>query len=704
MRKWDQQKTINRRIIVGCIFVFLIGIGLIFRLKYWQIDQRETLLAKASPQWSVSIPIQPRRGTISDTKGRVMALNVNADTIAAIPSQIEDAEYTAIALSEVLEIDYEAVLSKLTSGAKQIYLKRMVTDQLSQSVKELNLVGIITIKESKRFYPNGSLAAQVLGFSGIDKGWAGVEYNYDEYLQGSRGVISFGDSSAEDESVNYIKPEEGNHISLTIDLKIQSIIETHLEAAKKKYGAESSMAIVANVKTGALISVASIPSFDPNNYQDYSEVLWKNPLIEDVFEPGSTFKIITMAAALEEGLINEKDKYMCEGSLRVADRTIHCWDKKGHGLQNYFEIMQNSCNVGFIEIAQKLGAEKIYDYIEDFGFTERTGIDLPSEAKGIMFNKNAIGPVELATTSFGQGPAVTPIQQVMALAAIGNDGVMLDPFVVENIKDKNGDMIYQHQQTSERVISESTAILIREILESVVTDGTGHRAYIDGFRIGGKTGTSQIALPQGGYSSNKFISSFIGLAPANDPEIALFVAIKNPTTSPLNSISGGVIAAPLFGDIMKDILRYLEVPKQITSKPLNNETGYFIMPDLIGKRGEIAAAQIWAISGVLERDGPTTGTVVQQTPQPGEQVSEGDSIYIKTQGKDLDERHDVLVPDIKGLSMREAAYKLGEIGLRVETEGSGLVLSQEPEAGESVRIHTLVTIKLQPRGTDRRED
>ncbi|MFP4456163.1 MAG: penicillin-binding transpeptidase domain-containing protein [Clostridia bacterium] len=704
MRKWNQNKTIKRRMVFGYIVVFLIAIGILVRLGYWQIDQRDVLLGKASSQWSLSIPIQPRRGTILDSKKRVMALNINADTIAAIPPQIEDIEYTASVLSEILEMSEEAILSRLNTDSKQIYLKRMVSDEISRQIQELNLLGIITIKESKRFYPNGSLAAQVLGFSGIDKGWTGIEYKYDESLQGTRGVISFGEESNADEKVSYTKPEDGQTLSLTIDLNIQSILEKHLKSAKSKYNAESAMAIAVDIKSGAILASSSIPSFDPNDYHDYSEVLWKNPLIEDAFEPGSTFKIITMAAALEESVLSTSDKYDCEGSIKVADKTIHCWDRQGHGLQNYYEIMQNSCNVGFIEIGKQLGASKLYDYIESFGFTGKTKVDLPSEASGIMFEKDRIGPVELATTSFGQGPAVTPIQQIMAIAAIGNNGEKMTPYVVENIKDNEGNTLYQHEKSSTKVISEETAILVREIMESVVTDGTGYRAYIEGYRIGGKTGTAQVALPQGGYDPNKFISSFIGLAPSNNPEVALFVAIKNPTTSPVNNISGGVIAAPLFGDIMKEVLRYLEVPKQITASFINETKSEYEMPDLIGKSGEVAAAQIWAIGGSIEREGPATGSVIKQTPSPGSTISPGDKIYLETQAEATDENHEVEIPNLIGLSMREAAYKLGEVGLRVEANGSGLVVSQHPQAGETVRIHTIVTIDLKARGNDRGEN
>jgi stage V sporulation protein D (sporulation-specific penicillin-binding protein) len=696
MRTWDQTKSSNRRIIFSNIIIILVAIGIIYRLGFWQIQRAESLVQEATPQWSLRIAMQPRRGQILDAKGRVMALNVNADTIAAIPAQIVDPSSAASALAPILNMQYDTIYTRLTSKSSQVYLKRMVSDEVSEQVHELNLMGIITIKESKRYYPNGSLAAQVLGFSGIDEGWYGLELYYEDSLQGQRGVLDFGVEETSSKEVSYTKPVDGDTLKLTLDLNVQSIVESHLNRAREQYKAESVMAIALNVKTGGVVASASVPSFDPNEYQAYSQELWRNPLVSDSFEPGSTFKIITIAAAIEEGLVDESDRFTCEGSIRVADRTIHCWNRQGHGVLDYYQIMQSSCNVGFIEIGQRIGAEKLYNYVNLFGFTERTNIDLPGEAKGIMFARNRFGPVELATTAFGQGPAVTPVQQIAAISAIGNNGLMIKPYVVDEIVSSSGELIYKHEIESYRVISEDTAKLVRKIMESVVTDGTGHRAYVEGYRVGGKTGTAQVALPQGGYDKDKFISSFIGFAPSDDPEIALFVAIKNPTSNPIG-ISGGIIAAPLFGDIMKDILRYLEVPTQITSvqKGIND---VFEMPDLTGKTGDVAAAQLWSLGLTMEREGPASGKVIMQTPKAGVEVYPKDVVFIKTDPEGIDQTIDVEVPNLVGMSMRDASFLLGESGLRVEIKGSGIVENQFPAPGEVVRTHTIVTIELKPRG------
>ncbi len=692
---WNQDRTMTRRLLFGASIMVLLAIGLIVRLGYWQIDQADALIKRAKSQWSISIPVQPRRGAILDVNGKVLALNVNADTIAAIPSQIQDSESTATQLAEVLSMSSDAVLEKLNSKSKQIYIKRMVSEEVSAAVVELNLPGIIRIQESKRFYPNGSLAAQVLGFSGIDKGWAGIELQYDKYMQGTKGEINFGDIESKDKQVTYLKPETGDNVTLTIDVNVQSLVEKHLQTAMTNYKAENVMAIALDVKTGALLAATSLPTYDPNNYQDFSENLRGNPLIEDVFEPGSTFKIITMAAALEEDVVNASSRFYCKGSIRIADRTINCWRREGHGTLDYFELMKKSCNMGFIELSKRIGKEKMLYYIEKFGFTRQTGIDLPGEGKGIMFTPSNFNATEMATTSFGQGPAVTPLQQIAAIAAIGNGGVMNKPYVVKEIRSESGELVYEHRAESERIISEDNARLVREMMEAVVNDGTGHRAFIEGYRIGGKTGTAQVPLATGGYDKGRYIASFIGLAPSNDPEIALFVAIKNRRTKvAYNEVSGGIIAAPLFKNIMKDMLHYLEVPTQKNVKG-EVKAAENKMPDLIGQNADQAVAQIWALGWDIEREGSNIGVVVKQIPQAGEPLPEGRPVYLEIAPGEAESEIDVIVPDLIGMSKRDAAYVLGQLGLRCHSNGVGVVISQNPEAGSSVRVQTAVTIELE---------
>ncbi len=686
----------RKRILFMMAIFILLALLMIGRLAYWQLYKSSWLENKASSQWTLSVSVQPRRGNIIDAKGRTLAINKNADTIAAIPRQISNPEQVAEVLAPILEMNIETLYSRLSANKSQVYLRRLVSPEISAEIQEQNLQGIIIVKESKRFYPNGSLASHVLGFSGIDEGWAGLELQYDSYLQGKNGIMRFGadEEGKKTSSVEYIRPEDGHTLELTLDIAIQSIIELNLEKALVKNQAESVLGIAMDVKTGGILGIAAKPDFDPNTYNDYDEELWRNPLVSDVFEPGSTFKIITMTAALEEGLVSKHDRFYDPGYINVAGSRIHCWKHGGHGSQSYEEIIQNSCNPGFVMLGQRIGATKLHKYITDFGFTEKTLIDLPGEGKGIMFNLNDMGPVELATTAFGQGPAVTPLQQIRAISALANDGLMTTPHLVKSITDKDDQLVYTFEDSNKKqVVSSETAQHICRLLESVVTDGTGGNAYVEGYRIGGKTGTAQIPKPGGGYYSNKFMASFIGLAPADDPQIALYVAIRDPKST--DGHTGGRVAAPLFGEMMKDILRYLDVPTQITAdKP--SGANIVAVPDVLGLTAEKAAAQLWAHGFVSERDGIANGVVVSQTPAPGIELELGQKVIIKTESaSNQPVSLDVVVPDIVGLTMRDAGNKLGMSGLRIEIEGSGIAVKQDPPAGEVVRRFSVVNVTFE---------
>ncbi len=680
----------NYRINILLGLFILLALIIVGRLVYWQIYRSAWLEEKAAGQWTKDIRVQPRRGNIIDCNGSMLAINTNADTITAIPQQIDDPEKAAELLSSILDIDKSTIYDKLVVDKTQVYLKRMVTVEAANAVRALSIEGIVITKESKRFYPNGSLASHALGFSGVDQGWSGLELEYDDYLQGTYGMIQFGaDESAETDAVGYRKPIAGDTIQTTIDKTIQSIVELNLAKALALNQASSAMAIAMDVKTGGILAMSAKPDFDPNNYQAYDENLWRNPLTSDAFEPGSTFKIITMAAALEEGVIDENDRFEDPGYIVVAGRKIACWKYGGHGTQTYKEVIQNSCNPGFIIIGQKLGTSNLYKYIVDFGFTEKTNIDVPGEAKGIMFDLDKMGPVETATTSFGQGPAVTPIQQIRAVAAVANKGIMTTPHLVETITNADGEQVYQFvDQGIKQVISEETSAEMRMLLESVVSEGTGNRAYIEGYRIAGKTGTAQVPKADGGYYDDQYIASFIGFAPANDPQIALYVAIKNPQSS--NGYYGGVIAAPLFGEMMKDILRYQKIPAQLdVQKPVQNTD--VTVPEVMGMMAETAIAQLRAVGLHAVQEGPEGGTVIEQIPAPGVVLAEGQSITIKTeitQSSSLE----VVVPDVQGLSMREAGNRIGMAGLRIEIEGSGLAVSQDPPADSKVKRYSVIKV------------
>lgn len=687
----------RKRIIWLFLIYFLLTVIMIARLAYWQLYKSEWLEKKALSQWTLSIPIQPKRGTIYDNHGRPLAINSNADTIAAVPKQVSDVLETARTLAPILNMSVDALSEKLATNKAQIYIKRRVDPEVSAKIQEKNLPGIVIVKESKRYYPNDNLASHVLGFAGIDQGWSGLELQYDQYLQGHNGVMNFGadEEGEQKNAVSYVKPVAGNNLELTLDLVMQSIVELNLEKALVQHNASSVTAIAMDIHTGGILAMANKPDFNPNDYQAYEQALWRNGAISDMFEPGSTFKIITMASVLEENLVSAGDRFYDPGYIIVAGERIGCWKYGGHGSQDYREIIQNSCNPGFVMLGQRLGVHKLYNHIVDFGFTEKTLIDLPGEAKGIMFKEEQMGPVELATTAFGQGPAVTPIQQIRAIAAIANDGVMTTPHLVNRIVDKDDQVIYAFEDTVKRqVISKETSEDMCELLESVVSEGTGNRAFIEGYKIAGKTGTAQVPKEGGGYYSNKYIASFIGFAPADDPQIALFVSIKDPR-GPYGYF-GGVIAAPLFGNMMFDILRYLEVPTsvdQVTTQDHKQE-----VPSVIGLPLDTACAQLRAKGFSPQINGGTKGIVTSQTPAPGILLDTGEKIVISVDpAQKPDESVEVVVPDITGLSMREASNRLGLSGLRINILGTGVAIEQDIKAGEKVRRNSVITVKFEPR-------
>jgi len=441
-----------------------------------------------------------------------------------------------------------------------------ITEAQAEEISKLQIDGLYTGVDFVRDYPNNELLSRLLGFTGYDgKGLAGIEYAYDAFLQGTGDKIRlFTDAKGiplphVDDGFN--KGSQGASIELTIDLSIQKIVERELMQAMEKYDAEQALAIVMDPKTGSLLSLASLPTFHPSNYQDVDPSIYNRNLpVWMTFEPGSTFKIITLAAGLEEQVVDLKnDQFYDPGFVKVANARLRCWQRAGHKDQTFMEVVENSCNPGFVEIGQRLGGEKLSSYLKDFGFGQLTDSGIAGESKGILFSEKAFGPVEQATTAFGQGISVTPIQQVQAIAAVINGGDLFKPYIVNNIKDDKGELSRSFEpELKRKVIGEEASAQAREALESVVANGTGRNAFVDGLRVGGKTGTAQ-KVKDGRYKEGDYIVSFIGFAPADDPEILVYIAIDNPK----NSVQfGGVIAAPIVGRIIEEAAPLLGISKR----------------------------------------------------------------------------------------------------------------------------------------------
>lgn len=556
---------IRKRILAIFFITTLFLAALLFRLGWIQFVMADELQQRAWAQWNRSVPALSSRGNIFDRNENLLAGSAMAETVVALPLQIEDHFLTARALAPLLEISEERILELITQERAAVYLERRVDDEIVREIELLDLPGIIFRQEPKRYYPNDNLLSQVLGFVGTDQGWSGLEIYFEEELKGLDGNMVFpaDNKGREIPGVrSFIPAREGLDLYLTIDETIQFIVERQLSQAMNEYSPQKAMALAVDPQTGQILAAASKPDFNPNNFSEYENEHWPLLPVTDTFEPGSTFKIIPLAAAIEEGLYNREEKITCEGSVQISGHTVRCWtsSKGGHGEIDFFEAVLHSCNPAFIKIGEKLGPQKMFDYVRAFGFGSRTGVDYPGEGSGLLFRPEQVRSLELATSSFGQGISVTPIQQVMAISTIANGGKLMQPYIVEEIRDAEGETTTKREpELVRQVVSEDTAAEVALIMEKVVKEGSGVNAYIDGYRIAGKTGTAQKVGSDGTYIPGEYILSFIGFAPIEDPQFLLYVAVDGAKRGPQ---WGSQISAPLFGNIMKDVLSYLEIPPQ----------------------------------------------------------------------------------------------------------------------------------------------
>ncbi|WP_085992476.1 stage V sporulation protein D [Oceanobacillus senegalensis] len=629
--------TVRKRIVTVFLFGIVIFSIIAFRLGYVQFFLGDELVGQATDLWTRDIVFEPERGLILDAEGEVLAENVTAPSIVVVPRQIQNPEDTALKLSNILGMSKDEVLENITKNASSVNLRPegiKISEEQEKAIRGLNLSGVYLSKDSKRHYPLGDDLSHVLGFAGIDnQGLMGLELYYDEKLSGEPGSLAFY-SDAKGRRLEtladiYNPPTDGLHLKTTINSKVQTIIERELDLAESKYNPDSALAIAVDPKTGGVLGMSTRPNFHPENYMDVDQSIFNRNLpIWSTYEPGSTFKIITLAAALQEEVVDlQEDEFHDDGSIEVGGANIHCWKSGGHGHQSFLEVVQNSCNPGFVDLGQKLGTEKLFSYIEAFGFGTKTGIDLQGEANGILFNPENVGPVELATTSFGQGVSVTPIQQVMAVAAAVNGGYLYEPYIAEEWLDpQTGEVVDKKEPNmKERVISKETSKELRHALESVVAKGTGRPAYVEGYRVGGKTGTAQKVGPNGGYLENNYIVSFIGFAPADNPEIVVYVAVDNPK----NTVQfGGVVAAPIVGTIIGDSLRALGVEPRtggLSKEYQWPEEPAVEVPDLIGKETGDLAEMLSNLS--IETSG-SGEHIIDQAPSPGTKLEPGSTIRI----------------------------------------------------------------------------
>jgi len=620
----DKQLRI-KIVLILVILIFFVILGRIFYIQVFSYNKLNTL---AEALWQRNLPITADRGRILDRNGKVLATNITTTTLYVVPNQIKNKEDVATKLAKILNCSYENILkhlSKKTSLEKINPEGRQLDSEVADKINALNVDGLYLMKESKRYYPYGEVLSHVLGYVGIDnQGLSGLELKYDDYLTGKDGSIKYisdGKGNRLSNKEVYEKPQNGMDIYLTIDIDIQLALEKELENADTKYTPEQALAIVMNPNNGEILAMGSRPTFDSNNYQEYDlETINRNLPIWKNYEPGSTFKIITLAASLEEKTINLfEDKYYDGGAINVDGARIKCWKRGGHGNETFLQVVQNSCNPGFVIMGQKLGTERLYNYIKNFGFMDKTGIDLNGESKGIMFDLEDIGPVEQATIAFGQGISVTPIQQITGVSAAINGGTLYKPYIVKYISEpETDDVIYMNTKTKVRqVISSETSELVRFTLESVVSSGTGRNAYIENYRVGGKTGTAQ-KVSNGAYMSGNYIVSFMGFFPADKPEYVVYVAIDHPLGV---TQYGGTVAAPIAKNIMQNIIaiRNIKPSESVTPREYTwLDTKYVKCPNVIGKTKKEVANILRNFK--IEYNG-TGDKVIYQEPE--------ENIYIK---------------------------------------------------------------------------
>ncbi len=753
-------KTILGRTLVLALVCGIVAFSVLAAQLYnLMIRDHDFYEEHAVSQQTRTVSVSASRGTIFDTNGSVLAKSATAYTVFISPYEIKyyhEKEYkeneihyndepTLIAreLSRILGVDYDWVL-KLTEHTNSWYEKVAVKidADLAQQVRkfksENNIVGVYVEEDSKRYYPNGSLACHVIGFVGTDNyGLEGIEALYDSKLEGTNGsvvrlVASNGTEMLFENYQNYNDAIDGNDMTLTLDVNIQSIIERYLQQAMEaNYILNGGCVIVMNVKTGEILGLADANTYDLNSpwglaqkvqeqiaqIEDEEErsnaqtaallAQWRNMAISDTYEPGSVFKIITMAIGLEEGVIHENDNFYCGGSIpggTIAGRPtdLDCWYHAGHGDQNLREAAMHSCNVAFANIGLKIGAKTYYDYVKSFGILDSTGIDLTGEAAGQWWPEDEFegpyGPASLAAASFGQTFNVTPIQMITAVSAAVNGGYLMQPYIVREIRNEDGEVVYSKEPTVVRqVVSEETSALVASILESVVGDegGTGSNAYVPGYRVGGKTGTTTKTSIEVGENRKEYMVSFCGVAPCDDPEIAVLMVLDNPDQESGIYVSGGGMVAPYVGSIMGEILPYLGVQPTYSAE----EEAYLdvTVPRLIGK-GLVDAREELGSLGLKFREVGEGNTVVAQLPVAGAQVAAGSQIILYLTDSPPDEM--VPVPSLVGMTVNQARNTLQNLGLFLDTSGaspsiSGVtVLSQAIEEGQEVPYGAVINVTL----------
>ncbi len=646
--KWSR---IRIRIVGGAFALFFVVTSA--RAFYLQIIKQDDWVKLADRQHQKIVPLTPARGTIYDRNGAALAVSIEVDSCFGEPAVIEDPEGTAAGLAPLLGVQRDILAKKLAGKKSFVWLQRQLSPEAAAKVKALELDGIGFVKESRRYYPNSEVAAHVVGFTGLDpQGLEGIELKYNSQILGNTGyLITERDALGRDIALKGTvikKSSKGYNITLTLDKNIQYLAEKELSKAVSQSRGVGGIALVMEPRTGKILAMASYPTFNPNAYSRYSHDALRNRAVADRFEPGSTMKVFLIASALEAKAVSPNDRFNCEnGSFSIGGRVIH--DTHRYGSLSVGEILKYSSNIGAAKIGSRLGPERLSGYLKNFGFGEKSEVDVPGEVAGYMREQGRWFGVDLATISFGQGISVSAVQLLTAVSAVANGGLLMKPYIVDRISDDSGRIVQQNSpQVRRRVISSQTALQMAKMMESVTTEGgTGLNASVDGYKVAGKTGTAQKVDPLTKcYSANKRTASFLGFVPAEDPRLALLVIVDEPKTS----VYGGVVAAPAFREIALQSLCYLKVPptgpmkakkendKQIVKKKqeqpeavaegaIDEPSAGAFMPDFHGM-------SIRSVLRYMEKNSLNvkiigSGRAVEQNPPPGSRIGTGDQVWVK---------------------------------------------------------------------------
>ena len=732
-KKREDRAISARRLSAAMVFVFVLFFALIIRIGWIQFVDGASLKELASRQQTLNKIISPTRGAIYDTNGKSLAISAKVDTITINPSKfilskkpgetLALQEKVAKGLSEIFELDYETVLGQVKSeNSVETIIKKVEqesVDKLKKWMEENQITSGINIDEdNKRYYPYGSTAAHVIGFTGTDsQGLYGIENKWDDVLKGTSGkIVTTKDVTGKEISGNaeqYVEAENGSNLYLTLDVEIQGIVEKYLKKGVDDNNATAGSAIVMNPKNGDILAMATYPSYDLNtpftintDEENWNELtkeeqndklfnMWTDRNFMTTYEPGSTFKLIMAATALEENIteVNIANDFSCTGSIHVGDRTIKCANSTVHGKQTLKEALGNSCNSAFIQLGQRIGIATLYKYFKAFGLFEKTGIAITGESGSVFHNIESVGPVELATTSFGQRFEITPLQLITAVSAIANDGKLMQPRIVKQIENtETGTITEVETKTVRQVVSEETAKSVRDMMKYVVTDGGGKHGAVQGYSIGGKTGTSE---PSPGKQDEGYTVSFISIAPTQDPEVVILVAIYHPRKG---NPYGSTVAAPIVSNMLSEILPYLGIASEDsdTKGAITTTARTTTVPDVTNKTLTEAKKTLENLGFKVVNSYTNSANsilVTEQVPEKGSNVMEGATIVLYTEENDI--RTSVEVPNLIGMTLSEAKSSLASRNLNYTYSGSGKVKNQSISEGETVEQGTIITLKLQ---------